>query len=148
MTGLWPRLQRWMRRAEATADSNTPPPDDGGRFFGWLFDVEEPAYVTAHRRGMRLLIENLTPQQRRTFERRRYFVVQGGDTGRLYRIREGRQLNIDELDALHRTACVWCFHPADALVLGDVLLTQKIALETFEEEALRIAYRHPPRWHY
>ena len=33
----------------------------------------------------------------------------------------------------------WCFHPADALPLGDVLLAQKTALELFEYDALRIA---------
>lgn len=148
MNGLWLRLRRWARRGEGDAGRPASPSDQGGRFFSWLFEAEEPPYVAAHRRGMRLLVENLTPQQRRTFERRRYFVVRGGQTGRFYRIREGRQLNIDELDAFHRTACVWCFHPAEALVLGDVLLAQKVALESFEDETLRVAYRHPPRWHY
>lgn len=148
MPGLWQRLRHWLQPAEATTGNAAPPPDDHGRLLGWLFEPDEPTYVSAHRRGMRLLLENLTPQQRRTFERRRYFIVRGGDTGRYYRVREGRQLNIDELDGFNRTACVWCFHPADALVLGDVLLAQKVALETFEDEALRIAYRHPPRWHY
>lgn len=146
MAGLWPWLQRRSRPAEA-AQGEPPQPNERSRFFGWLFETEEPTFVAAHRRGMRLLIENLTPQQRRTFERRRYFIVQGGDTGRFYRIREGRQLNIDELDSFHRTACVWCFHPGEALVVGDVLLAQKVALECFEEDALRVAYRHPPRWH-
>ena len=147
MRGLWLRLQRWTGLAEAEPGRPAPPPENG-RMLGWLFDAEDPPYVAAHRRGMRLLTENLTPEQRRTFERRRFFLVRGVSSGRTYRIREGRQLNIDELDGFNRTACIWCFHPGEALVLGDVLLAQKVALECFEDEALRVAYRHPPRWQY
>jgi hypothetical protein len=35
----------------------------------------------------------------------------------------------------------WCFVPEGNLVAGDVMLAQKIALETNERAALAVAYR-------
>jgi hypothetical protein len=35
----------------------------------------------------------------------------------------------------------WCFVPKGSLVTGDVMLAQKIALETFECRALAVANR-------
>ena len=46
--------------------------------------------------------------------------------------------NIEELGAQGERRCIWCVHPAD-VPLCDVLLAQKIALESFERDALRIA---------
>ena len=39
-----------------------------------------------------------------------------------------------------------CFVPDEALVAGDVMLTQKIALETDEYSALAVARRFSPTW--
>jgi hypothetical protein len=36
-------------------------------------------------------------------------------------------------------ARTWCFYPEGRLSKGDVMLAQKVALETFEGEALKIA---------
>jgi hypothetical protein len=47
----------------------------------------------AHARGIRLLKENLSSAQRAQYEKRGYFDVIGGDTGRRYRIRSGAQMN-------------------------------------------------------
>jgi hypothetical protein len=55
----------------------------------------------------------------------------------------GKEMNIDELDSGGRVFAQWCFAPLGNLVVGDVLLTQKIALETMECDALRIANRRP-----
>jgi hypothetical protein len=93
----------------------------------------------AHERGMRLLKENLTPAQRQQYERYGYFEVVGGKTGKRYRIRHGRSMNIDQLDKNGRRVCGWCFFPEGNLVTGDVMLAQKMALELFEVEALKIA---------
>jgi hypothetical protein len=38
----------------------------------------------------------------------------------------------------------WCFVPYGSLVAGDVVLAQKIALETFEHGALLVAKRFVP----
>jgi hypothetical protein len=93
----------------------------------------------AHKRGMRLLKENLTLAQRQQYERYGYFEVVGGKTGKRYRIRHGRSMNIDQLDKNGRRVCGWCFFPEGNLVTGDVMLAQKTALELFEGEALKIA---------
>jgi hypothetical protein len=45
-------------------------------------------------------------------------------------------MNSQQLDPAGRAVRSWCFMPARGLVLGDMLLAQKIALETMEQEAL------------
>jgi hypothetical protein len=105
------------------------------------------AYLTevgtraARERGMQLLIRNLTPMQRRQYNRFGHFDVIGGKTGRSYRIRHGRLMNIDQLDRKGRRVCGWCFYPRGRLVTGDVMLAQKLALELFEADALATANR-------
>lgn len=93
----------------------------------------------AQERGIRLLKENLTAAQRQQYEKNWYFEVVGGKTGKRYRIRHGRSMNIDQLDKNGRRVCGWCFFPRGGLVTGDVMLAQKVALELFEAEALMIA---------
>jgi hypothetical protein len=48
-------------------------------------------------------------------------------------------MNIHELDGAGRPHVGWCFAPKGHLVAGDVMLAQKIALETDERGALAIA---------
>ena len=92
-------------------------------------------------RGLRLLKENLTPVQRKQYAKQRCFEVIGGQSGRRYRIRHGRLMNIEQLDKKGRRVCGWCFFPKGRLVAGDVMLAQKLALELFEAEALQVANR-------
>ena len=96
--------------------------------------------MTPERRGVDLLLANLTPEQRRQYRRERNFDVVGGQSGTRYRLWHCFQQNIEELDGNGRRRWVWCFHPRETLVLGDVLLAQKTALELFENEAIRIAH--------
>ena len=96
----------------------------------------------AQDRGIRLLKENLDPTQRHQYERHGFFEVTGGSTGKRYRIRHGRQMNIEQLDKNGRRVCGWCFFPQGNLVAGDIMLAQKLALELYEAEALRIANRY------
>ena len=98
---------------------------------------------------MRLLRENLTAVQRRQFDMRGSFEVSGGETGRRYRIRRGLQMNVEQLDHRGRPVCVLCFVPDGSLVMGDVMLAQKLALELFELDTLAAANRfspHPSLW--
>ena len=92
-------------------------------------------------RGLKLLKEWLSPAQLTTYQKHRYFEVVGCDSGELYRIHHGFQGNIEQIDALGRPVCRWCFGPQDAVVAGDVMLAQKIALETYESGALGVANR-------
>jgi hypothetical protein len=97
----------------------------------------------ARERGVRLLKENLTPAQRDQYEKSGYFDVTGGETGTLYRIRHGSQMNVEQLDARGRRVCVLCFVPEGDLVLGDIMLAQKIALELLESDAIAVANKMP-----
>ena len=94
-------------------------------------------------RAIQLLKQNLSPAQREQFERRRYFEVVGGETGRHYRIREGCQMNVEQLDKSGRRVRILCFMPEGHLAVGDVLLAQKLALELFESETLKVAHKAP-----
>src|SRR5712672_2662738 len=83
-------------------------------------------------RGIRLLVSNLSPTQLQQFARYDYFDVIGGDTGTRYRIRNGRTLNVAQLNASGGCVRLLCFEPQGALSVGDVMLAQKVALELFE----------------
>ena len=54
-------------------------------------------------------------------------------------------MNIEELGAGRYVTRRWCFAPEGALAIGDVMLAQKIALETFELDALAVANHDGPR---
>ena len=83
-----------------------------------------------------LLREWLTPEQLAQYARNRCFEVIGSKTGKRYLIQEGRQQNVFELEPPFRG---WCFIPDGSLATGDVMLAQKIALETDEEGTMKVA---------
>jgi hypothetical protein len=94
-------------------------------------------------RGVTLLREWLSPEQQAQFDTGRYFDVIGCDSGKRYRIRYGSATNVHEIDDDGRSIIGWCFVPRGNLVAGDVVLAQKIALETNETGALAVANRFP-----
>ncbi|AWM02745.1 hypothetical protein [Bradyrhizobium amphicarpaeae] len=98
---------------------------------------------TPEARGRRLLRDWLSAGQREQFDAARYFDVTGSDSGKRYRICYGTAANIRELDRNGKEGIGWCFAPTGALVPGDVMLAQKIALETAEASTLAIANRIP-----
>jgi hypothetical protein len=98
------------------------------------------------RRSQRLLRDWLSDEQRSQYERYRYFDVVGCHSGKRYRIRHGTASNITELDATGQPLFGWCFLPRDNLPSGDVMLAQKIALETDELGVLKIARSSAARW--
>jgi hypothetical protein len=93
----------------------------------------------AWERGLQLLEEHLSPEQRKQYDASGYFDVTGGTSGKRYRIRQGSSMNIEQLDKKGRRVCTLCFMPTGRLVTGDVMLAQKVALEVFERDALKIA---------
>jgi len=97
---------------------------------------------------MALLKDWLSPTQREQYERELHFDVIGSTSGRRYRIHHGTQFNIEELDADGCGVAALCFAPEGPLAAGDVMLAQKIALETDEVTAVGIANRigPPPDW--
>lgn len=95
---------------------------------------------TAEERGLALLKQWLSAPQLAQYEKYGYFEVTGSDSGKHYRIRPTRQMNVDELDGRGVRTVPWCFCPEGELPIGDVMLAQKIALEN-EQAALAVANR-------
>jgi hypothetical protein len=100
---------------------------------------------TSELRGRKLLREWLSPDQLAQYDAHNYFEVTGSHTGKRYRIRHGMGANVYELDDAGRQRAGWCFVPKDQLVAGDVMLAQKIAIETDEHGALAVANEFEPR---
>jgi hypothetical protein len=96
---------------------------------------------TAEEKGVALLKQWLSAAQLAQYEKYGYFEVMGGDSGKHYRIRPSRQMNVDELDEHGVRTVAWCFGPEGELPIGDVMLAQKIALENNEQAALALANR-------
>ena len=104
--------------------------------------VRLPRYVRQwHRREARsldLLKRWLSRDQLDQFEMKGCFEVIGCDTGRRYRISQRAVMNIYELNESGDIG--WCFVPEGHLAIDDVMLAQKIALETNERSALAVAH--------
>jgi hypothetical protein len=107
-----------------------------------LHEYRRPrARTPAEKRAVALLRSWLTPEQERQWQARGAFDVIGCDTGTRYRITYRAVMNVHQLDADGHPVQQWCFAPERRLAVGDVLLAQKIALETMETKALEIANR-------
>ena len=94
-------------------------------------------------RGLRLLRSWLSTEQLAQLDAHRHFDVVGNQSGKRYRIHFGVSVNVHELDRSGAPKIGWCFAPKGPLVPGDVMLAQKIALETNEYGALAAANRFP-----
>jgi hypothetical protein len=97
-------------------------------------------WAKAEERAQELLRSWLSPDQRKQYDVRGSFEVVGSDSGKRYRICKGRVFNVQELDDFGLVVRAWCF-TVEGVATGDINLAQKIALETFENEALAIANR-------
>lgn len=96
----------------------------------------------AQDRATALLREWLTPAQLRQFDADGCFEVVGNNSGLRYRLKAGR------VDALDRDGCEifgLCFHPGGRLASGDVMLAQKIAIESDENATLAVTNFIPRR---
>jgi hypothetical protein len=117
-----------------------------GRIFTAIGDPVAQAHLTireAHARGVRLLKENLSPAQRDQYDEGGYIEVVGGQTGKRYRIHLGRLMNVELLDSKGKPVATLCFMPRGRLADGDIMLAQKLALELFEADALKVANKIP-----
>ena len=107
--------------------------------------AEERSHLHSEERSQGLLRQWLSPDQAEQYDKFQLFEVVGSDTGTRYRIRLGTTMNVEEIAANGRIARRWCFAPEGAPAAGDVMLAQKIALETFELDALAVANHDTPR---
>ena len=131
-------LSECRRRARVLRDSLRRQPnriDPSSRFFqGFRY-----GYWEREARGLQLLKEWLSPEELAQYDAKSYFEVTGCHSGKRYRICHGTSMNIYELDGAGRPRVGLCFVPKGYLVSGDVMLAQKIALETDERGALAVA---------
>ena len=110
--------------------------------FTILTDTRPPSRQ-AQEKSLALLRRWLSPEQAAQYNSKEHFDVIGSDTGTRCRIRHGCMVNIDQLDSASKKVCMWCVVPEGNLAASDCMLAQKIALETFETEALAIANQRP-----
>jgi len=101
--------------------------------------------ITRDARGLQLMRDWLSPDQRAEFDDKGTFEVVGCDSGKRYRIYRGEAQNVFEIDDAGQLKVCLCFIPYGQLVAGDVMLAQKIAIETDENGALAVAKRFLPR---
>src|SRR5437660_7791270 len=95
-------------------------------------------------RGLNLLKEWLSPEQLAQYDANGFFDVIGCDSGKRYRIHHGAAMNVVEIDDADHARAGWCFIPRACLVAGDIMLAQKIALETDERGVLAVANNFTP----
>ena len=116
------------------------------RIFTAIGDPGAQARLTireAQARGVQLLKENLSPAQRDQYEEGGYIEVVGGQTGKRYRIHLGSLMNVELLDSKGKPVATLCFTPRGRLADGDIMLAQKLALELFEADTLKVANKIP-----
>ncbi len=99
---------------------------------------------TPEGRSLQLLREWLSPVQRAQLAKLGYFEVVGGETGKQYRIYPGIMSNVCELDDTGRPRFGLCFRTLGELPIGDIMLAQKIALESCESSVLTVARKFVP----
>jgi hypothetical protein len=124
MFGQLSLVARWVRGLHEKLQSTRP-------------DVREA-------RGLKLLREWLSQEQLAQYDASGFFDVTGCNSGNRYRVHRGAAMNIVEIDDVGGIRTGWCFIPKACLVAGDVMLAQKIALETDERGALAIAKKFTP----
>lgn len=103
-----------------------------GEFIGRATDPEAP------KRAEKLLLENLTEEQRADYKRERCFIATS-PCGRRFRISYGKSQNIDEIDKSGYPTRNWCIHTSLECPTEDHLLAQKLIIENDFERFKRVA---------
>jgi hypothetical protein len=99
------------------------------------------AAVAARERAKALLLEHLTQEQRETFERNGWFVVEGGKSKTQYRINPNAHAgNVTQLKK-DKAEWSYCGHIDYRYPAYDNALAQKLLLEADEKAFLKVANR-------
>jgi hypothetical protein len=97
--------------------------------------------ATVNARGLDLLLKFLSPVQTREFKETNSFIVVGSHSKRCYRIHHAQYYNVENCE----DGICYCFLPSDAgICIPDVMLAQKIMLESDEHAAMLVANARPP----
>jgi hypothetical protein len=105
-------------------------------------EKRQAARKAAETRAERLLFTILTPSQVKQYTDDRFFDVTIPATGRIYRLRHGRSMNVELIEA-GKPKIKFCAHPHNAyeVPVPDVLLSQLLMLKSSEQAFLQIANR-------
>lgn len=98
--------------------------------------------VSAEAIARKLLLQHLTPRQRRQLAKHNWLEVSGPKTGHVYRIHAHKFLgNIWDIP----NSCKYCLYAKGdhSLPISDHVLAQKLLIETDERRFLRLANRVP-----
>jgi len=91
-----------------------------------------------------LLASVLNDAQKAQLKQKDWFLVRS-QSGKLYRIRNCRQINVDLIDErTGRVKDTYCAHPTLNVPNGDTLTGQKLMLQFDEKAFLKIAIKHRP----
>lgn len=104
----------------------------------WTPLQKNPDREKAKARAKELLVKHLTPNQRGEYEQHGCFHVVTRKKHR-YLIKQGRISNVIRLNKRGKPVRAFCIHPKIFVPDEDTMLTQKLMLETDEDEFLRIA---------
>ncbi len=107
---------------------------------------EAPAIITSRDRAVQLLMDHLTPRQKEQYKRTGTFDVEvNGRRYCIYSGWSGKVKLMDKDDRLLESLCIH-FNNGSMVPIPDLMLAQKLMLETDETEFRRIAnitpYRH------
>lgn len=93
-------------------------------------------------RAKALMRDNLTAVQREALDKHGWFLVEGGKSGKLYRVRANSYAgNIYELDDAKKEIARYCVHARDDIPLYDHLLAQALSLRYDEDHIIGRANR-------
>lgn len=99
----------------------------------------------AEKRARELLHMNLSEAQRKTLAERNWFVVQGGKSGKQYRIEDKGSVHGNVVELGRKTEFRYCFQAADpSIPVGDNLLAQALMVMYDEDSFLKIANKSGP----
>lgn len=100
----------------------------------------------ARDRAKTLMRDNLTPVQREALDKHGWFLVEGGKSGKLYRVRADSYAgNIYELDDKRREVARYCVHAHPEIPFYDHLLAQALSLRYDEDHIIGRANCTPLR---
>lgn len=89
----------------------------------------------ADERARQLLLDHLSEEQKKTFEKDGWFECVGNKTGKTYRIHNYRNINTVQ------GKTKYCLVQKDTVPLPDQLLTEKMLIENDEDKFLKVANR-------
>lgn len=117
----------------------------GGRPLNEIMREQAQHVAQKSERARQLLEEWLSPGQLKQYRKHGAFYVRGSLGGH-YIVEARDNFGVRQFDVTGKFICSLCFVPAQPFIMGDVLLAQKILLETDERRAQHIANRshtHP-----